>query len=86
MWAGQKVFTPTEDPSSWNSLVLFSRRGHGAPYSPRDVAAWNEKRRAAVSSRVPSTLRVRSGASAGGWHLWESRDLLALGSLVMLRR
>ena len=70
MWAGQKVFTPTEDPSMWNSLVLFSRRGHGAPYSPRDVAAWNAKRRAAASSRVPSTPQTAERRlGVGGWHL-----------------
>ena len=71
MWAGQKVFTPTEDPSSWNSLVLFSRRGHGAPYSPRDVAAWNDKRRAAAASSVPersseAERRLRGGHLAFG--------------------
>ena len=68
MWAGQKVFTPTEDPSMWNSLVLFSRRGHGAPYSPRDVAAWNDKRRAAVSSRVPTTPQTAERRGSGNWH------------------
>ena len=70
MWAGQKVFTPTEDPSSWNSLVLFSRRGHGAPYSPRDVAAWNEKRRAAAASSVPTVPQsAERRLGVGGWHL-----------------
>ena len=73
MWAGQKVFTPTEDPSSWNSLVLFSRRGHGAPYSPRDVAAWNEKRRAAASSKSLRLLSRRSGASDRAGGTWGTR-------------
>jgi hypothetical protein len=70
MWAGQKVFTPTEDPAAWNSLVLFSRRGHGAPYSPRDVAAWNVKRRAAAASAVPSVPQsAERRLGTGGWHL-----------------
>ena len=68
MWAGQKVFTPTEDPAAWNSLVLFSRRGHGAPYSPRDVAAWNVKRRAAAASAVPSVPQSAERRGAGNWH------------------
>jgi hypothetical protein len=68
MWAGQKVFTPTEDPSMWNSLVLFSRRGHGAPYSPRDVAAWNDKRRAAAASAIPNVPQTAERRGSGNWH------------------
>ena len=33
MWVGQTTLLPTLDPSDTNDVVLFSRRGHGAPYT-----------------------------------------------------
>ena len=61
MWAGQKVFTPTEDPSNWNSLVLFSRRGHGAPI--RRGTSRRGTRSGARPSLVES-LRLLDGGAA----------------------
>ena len=37
MWAGQRALEPTADAGAWNDLVLFSRRGQGAAYAPRDA-------------------------------------------------
>ena len=62
MWAGQKGFPPTEDPSDWNSLVLFSRRGQGAPYSVELVEAWTAARGAAAN--VPGRASAERRPSA----------------------